>query len=804
MSLRTGSLFQVPFIPLALMGSLAACTAEVHGGFTPPPAPPLIALSDTSIVFSGSVGGADPALQTINVINFGGGNLDSLTIGSVTYGAGQPVGWLAAGTAGSPPIISLQPSIAGLTAGTYAATVTLVHPSASNTPLSISVGLQVVNQPVLSLTANQFQFATTIGGPRPSAQQVSVVNSGPGSLTGITLGPIIYAPGQPTGWLTAGIPSGNAPTTLTVQPNTANLPTGTHIATFSVNAPSAVNTPVNVAVSYTLSSTAVILATPASFNLGAVAGGPSPAAVSSNVTNAGGGTLTGLNVEPIVYGLGPTNWLNAALNSTTAPATLTITPNTAGVAPGSYNATIPISSSTAGVDTIAVRVSLTVTAPPRITFSASAVNFAAIAGAVTPPPQSVLVTNGGTGTLTGLTVGTITYGPGATGWLSASLSGSLAPATLTLTPAFAGLGPGTYTAAVPITSNTAGVASASLQITATLSSAVPGGIVKLGGDNQTAFVGNLLPQALRARVLTTANLPLPGAPVTWTVNNGGSLSTTTSVTDANGEVTTTWTVGPNPGTHTVSAQTPGVPAVVFSANVQPLNSAGYPNEPAGFTQITERGFDARVEQGWTDRGGNNFSIITDGTAPRSPQNVGRATFPLGFAGGTGPILTGRDIRSGNFTSIYISFWIKLSPNWDGHTSFVNKIYHLWINGQNKVYLSAQGSNAGPLQPQVRLQGIPGPSITRNLTPNVGAVSITRGNWHRWELVVTANTVGNADGVVEWWIDGVKVGSYRDVQITSASRIWTNVDWNPTWGGTGDIVPADQFMYMDHIYISGKP
>jgi hypothetical protein len=28
-------------------------------------------------------------------------------------------------------------------------------------------------------------------------------------------------------------------------------------------------------------------------------------------------------------------------------------------------------------------------------------------------------------------------------------------------------------------------------------------------------------------------------------------------------------------------------------------------------------------------------------------------------------------------------------------------------------------------------------------------------------------------------------------------------WDPTWGGLGGTVPADQYMYLDHIYISGK-
>ena len=65
--------------------------------------------------------------------------------------------------------------------------------------------------------------------------------------------------------------------------------------------------------------------------------------------------------------------------------------------------------------------------------------------------------NAGTGTLSGLVVGTITYGASQpTGWLTAALGGTAAPATLTLTVAKGALPQGLYTATVPITSTTAG------------------------------------------------------------------------------------------------------------------------------------------------------------------------------------------------------------------------------------------------------------------------------------------------------------------------------------------------------------
>ena len=92
--------------------------------------------------------------------------------------------------------------------------------------------------------------------------------------------------------------------------------------------------------------------------------------------------------------------------------------------------------------------------PPAgtIALSSAAASFADTAGTPDPAAQVINVTNSGGGVLSGLTVGTITYGVGATGWLVATLAASTPPTTLTLAPAVGSLGPGTYTATVPVQS----------------------------------------------------------------------------------------------------------------------------------------------------------------------------------------------------------------------------------------------------------------------------------------------------------------------------------------------------------------
>lgn len=231
--------------------------------------------------------------------------------------------------------------------------------------------------------------------------------------------------------------------------------------------------------------------------------------------------------------------------------------------------------------------------------------------------------------------------------------------------------------------------------------------------------------------------------------------------------------------------------------------AGGPNEPIGFTPVSRREFLQRVEEEWTDRGDRAFQIVEDPTAPVSPPFIGRAWYPRGFLAGRGPILTEVALPPKS-RGLYLSFWMRLSPNWIGHPSGVNKIFHIWIGGGNRVYLSAHGKGPGPYLPQVNLQGIPGPQIARDLKPlRSHAVLIRRGEWVHWELVFWANRVGEQDGSVEWWINGNRAGRESGLAYVGPKQRakWETVTWNPTWGGMGGTVPAPMFQDIDEIYVS---
>lgn len=229
------------------------------------------------------------------------------------------------------------------------------------------------------------------------------------------------------------------------------------------------------------------------------------------------------------------------------------------------------------------------------------------------------------------------------------------------------------------------------------------------------------------------------------------------------------------------------------------------SEPPGYTPITDRAFNAKVEDGWTASSSPLFTIETDATAPRSPSNVGQMLYPAGFVGGGEPAWTERVFSGLTYTRIYASFWIIISANWQGHDSHVNKVGFFWIHDDPAVFPNIVGKDDGPLSPEIWLQNIPD-IFARNLTPNVNAVEFTRGGWHHWGIVLVSNTGDNADGQAHWWLDGVKVGQYLDVKFGTAlqGKVWQSFNWRPIWGGVGDVVLLPMYMQMDHIYVSGSP
>ncbi|HEX2077123.1 MAG TPA: Ig-like domain-containing protein [Longimicrobium sp.] len=155
-------------------------------------------------------------------------------------------------------------------------------------------------------------------------------------------------------------------------------------------------------------------------------------------------------------------------------------------------------------------------------------------------------------------------------WTVRSGGGTVSPATSTTSAqgiARALWTLGTRVDSVQVADAAAGVA---LRTEFTATAAVPMGaalVVRYGGG-QTGTVGAALPEPVKVALLLATGVPVVGATVTWTPT-AGTASPQTSVTDGNGEASTTWTLGTTAGAQGLTASSPGAAPVTVSATAQP-------------------------------------------------------------------------------------------------------------------------------------------------------------------------------------------------------------------------------------------
>jgi adhesin/invasin len=220
---------------------------------------------------------------------------------------------------------------------------------------------------------------------------------------------------------------------------------------------------------------------------------------------------------------------------------------------------------TASVGTgVSTTISATVTAARAATVGAAAgENQTAPAGAAVSIAPSVRVADAFGNLVEGVTVtfsvlsggGRVTGGQGTTNAQGIATVGSW-----TLGPLM-----GTQTLAARVEEN--GVSDNPIIFTATATMPTGAEMVATAGNNQEAPVGRLVPITPTVVVRNAAGDGVPGLVVTFTVSSGGgSVVGSRQVTDETGTAMVGgWFLGPLPGPNTITASSPGLGSVMFSA-----------------------------------------------------------------------------------------------------------------------------------------------------------------------------------------------------------------------------------------------
>jgi len=282
---------------------------------------------------------------------------------------------------------------------------------------------------------------------------------------------------------------------------------------------------------------------------------------------------------------------------------------------------------------------------------------------------------------------------------------------------------------------------------------------------------------------------LSGRVVTWATSNA-ALATVNGSGLASGVAT---------GSVTITATSEGrsgSAAVTVTALPPPPPAGTWPNEPAGWTVVTDYDMHALNDGGWLnvypqDVVNGKISIAVDPAAPFSPPSVWQVMYPIGMASGSAPATVYYDAAYGQ--ELYMGFWWKPSNPWqDADASGVSKIAFLFAQGgHGQMYIMMYGIGS----PRRLVVETEFPGDNRNLYPNVNNPDPTLGVWHRIEIYARYS-----GGIVKWWMDGALVGSYTGVAFPSDAGFST-MEFSPTFGGNGSPKTENDYFWYDHVHIS---
>ncbi len=512
-------------------------------------AAPTLSVSPASLTYNYTISsGVNPPSQTASVTASGGAVIP-FTASASTVSGGN---WLSVSpTSGNTPgtlTISVNPS--GLAANTYSGTVTVSSTQSSSAPQTIGVTFTVTAAPTLISSSGSLTFAYQTGGSTPAAEPITISSSG--TPLNFTAAASTTSGGS---WLSVTPTSGTTPGNLSVSVSPSSLGAGTYTGSITITSAQAGNSPLVIGVTLTVSSQPSLTTSPSSLTFNYTAGGSVP----GSQTVAVGSTGTVLSS---VTATTSTPWLSVTPSGSTTPLNLTVALVSAGLtglAPGSYQGTITITSSGAGNSPLTYPVTLVVSAQPVLSVAPTSLTFNGQVGGANPAAKTLSINS--TGGSVAFTAAATTVNGG--NWLSVSPTSGTTNATAQVSVNTAGLVAGTtYTGSITVTATGATGSPAVIPVTLTLSAnALTTSPTTL---NFTYQLNGTAPASQPLSVSST----IPG--LAFTASAGASWFTVTPGS------------GTTPQTLTVAIVTAGLTAQTYNSTIT-LTSAG--NSPV-FVPVT--------------------------------------------------------------------------------------------------------------------------------------------------------------------------------------------------------------------------
>jgi trimeric autotransporter adhesin len=367
-----------------------------------------LTLSSSSLSFSYTLGGANPAAQPVQVTSNG----SPLNFTAAANSGSAGVNWLSVTpTSGTTPAaLSISANGGTLAPGTYTGTVVVTSANAGNSPATINVTFTVTSGTITATpapTAAGLVFTQATGGTASAPQTIALAGT-PGAIT-FTASAATTSGGN---WLIVTPSGGTTPSAVTVSVNAGSLPVGTYTGTVTINAPGATGSPITYNVTVQVTSAVALVATPATLNFAYTLNTTAPAAQTVAVAfGAGSGAYSGSGFTATVATSNGGTWLTATPSATNLGSPITVSVNPQGLAAGTYTGTVTIGAgNNIAYPPAVVTVQFVVTAAPTPTVAAVTNAASYAAGALSPGEEvAVFGTNFGPSTPVSATITNNSY-----------------------------------------------------------------------------------------------------------------------------------------------------------------------------------------------------------------------------------------------------------------------------------------------------------------------------------------------------------------------------------------------------------
>lgn len=488
---------------------------------------------------------------------------------------------------------SADPEVASVDADglveAHAPGVTLV--TASSGGATGTAEITTEESPELVVSLSDVRFEAVAGSATGGDRTVSVTSADGRTVPGLAVG-VRYLEGEPDGWLEPELFGTTTPATLLLSASAASLSGGVFGADVEVSSELPAIAPRTLRVTIEVAEPpAALVATPQAIGFATAEGQPDPPPQTVEITNVGGGEVTGLTAAITYAGGGANDWLTAGLAGSSAPTTLTLRARAGGLGNGVYDAEVHVTpADAADASSVTVRVRLTVgVPPPYIDLSAGGVVLRAREGPGARASASVAVSNAGSGTLGGLAA---EVGGGAGAWLEGSLDAPTAPTFLRIEADATDLPPGSYEGTVSVASPDAINSPRSVSVALVVVARASPSLSSVDADPDSIVGDGVATSTVTVRLRDPRGEPLASGGDTVTLaTTAGSL---TAVNDkGDGTYSATLTAGAEPAEALVSGTVNGeaiadAARVVFTARLPSGATSTISASPTSLTFLGPR------------------------------------------------------------------------------------------------------------------------------------------------------------------------------------------------------------------------